>query len=272
MECSEANRWHGEPLGQKKLLVLAPKSYGDVFERSRHLWLLTDDWKVVLPEEVLPLFERVFSNAHLAVYAQPLPSFDVWTDLMDGLALALKETHRPKATRFVASESAIAKYLGLKPQCGNLVGLCWRATQREAKSDWEKWRLLRPGEIAKLAAIPNVTWVNLQYGEKLPVPSLNPAFETWDDTAGLIHNLDAVVSVDTAVAHLAAGMGKSTFILHGVAPTSVVTYTDFTAMYPGNVKEFKPDYGGSHPLRAEDKLIRFVQERHPAIWRLAGKV
>src|SRR5260370_7726823 len=52
-------------------------------------------------------------------------------------------------------------------------------------------------------------------------------------------------------------MGKSTFVLHGIAPTSVVNYTDFTGMYPGNVMEFKPDYGGAPPIGAEDKQIRF---------------
>jgi hypothetical protein len=45
---------------------------------------------------------------------------------------------------------------------------------------------------------------------------LNPTSELTDfaDTAGLIANLDLVISVDTSTAHLAAAMGKPTWILN----------------------------------------------------------
>jgi hypothetical protein len=45
------------------------------------------------------------------------------------------------------------------------------------------------------------------------VGNLEPLAKTWRDTARLIQALDVVVTVDTAVAHLAGALGKPVFIL-----------------------------------------------------------
>ena len=46
-----------------------------------------------------------------------------------------------------------------------------------------------------------------------PIIDLAKDVTDWDDTAGLLANLDLVISTDTALAHLAAAMGKPTWIL-----------------------------------------------------------
>lgn len=47
-----------------------------------------------------------------------------------------------------------------------------------------------------------------------PLPEIiSSQFDTWRETAGLIENLDAVVTVDTSILHLAVGMRKPAFIL-----------------------------------------------------------
>jgi hypothetical protein len=65
-------------------------------------------------------------------------------------------------------------------------------------------------------------WINLQadadqeqYNKltELGVKQYPGTVQSWNDTAGLMHHLDLVIGVDTAVSHLAGAMGKPTWIM-----------------------------------------------------------
>ena len=60
-----------------------------------------------------------------------------------------------------------------------------------------------------IAAVGNEAQVLADYG----VPDLAPLLHDFSDTAALIAELDLVITVDTAVAHLAGALGKSCWVL-----------------------------------------------------------
>jgi ADP-heptose:LPS heptosyltransferase len=84
-------------------------------------------------------------------------------------------------------------------------------------------RSLRLAALAPLFAVPDIDFVSLQYRIRdddkavlADVPNLfcfAQNFRDFADTAAVVANLDAVVSIDSAVAHLTGAMGKPLFLL-----------------------------------------------------------
>jgi hypothetical protein len=111
------------------------------------------------------------------------------------------------------------------PNDGTLrVGLCWAGQSRpDARmAEVDRRRSVRLEQMAPLAKVPGVRFVSLQIGDGLSqviappgmhVQDYSQSLEDFYDTACLIATLDLVISVDTAVAHLAAAMGKPVWLL-----------------------------------------------------------
>jgi ADP-heptose:LPS heptosyltransferase len=81
-------------------------------------------------------------------------------------------------------------------------------------------------QMLPLLARTDIQWVVFQRGVQRNVWLAHEASEaawnvdpaiSWDDTASIVAGLDAVVTIDTALAHLSAGLGQHTFMLLSTA-------------------------------------------------------
>ncbi len=98
------------------------------------------------------------------------------------------------------------------------VGLVWAGAAR--KSDpaavaTDRLRSLDPAVLAPLLAVPGAIPVSLQWGIPAPpgVLQVMDGVRDFMDTAAIVEALDLVVSVDTAVAHLAGALGRTVLLL-----------------------------------------------------------
>ena len=100
------------------------------------------------------------------------------------------------------------------------VGLVWSG---ERSHDNDLNRSMRLETLVPLLDLPGVAFVSLQHEvreedaatlrDRADVLQLGPAFKDFADTAAAIAGLDAVIAVDTSVAHLAGALGKPLFLL-----------------------------------------------------------
>jgi hypothetical protein len=132
--------------------------------------------------------------------------------------------------------------------------------------------------VAPLARVAGASFVSLQQ-ERVGKESiaardslrlLEPACDARDfaDTAAIIANLDLVISVDTAVAHLAGALGKPCWILLADHMTDWrwLTERDDSPWYPGAARLFRQERRGdwaSVIARVGTALDAFVRERAP---------
>ena len=97
---------------------------------------------------------------------------------------------------------------------GPKVGLVWMG----GKLSYAPARDMAFAKLAPLLQLPGIHWISLQKDEAphkdSPVTNWMAEVGNFDDTAALVANLDLIIAVDTAVAHLAGAMGKPVWLLN----------------------------------------------------------
>ena len=151
-----------------------------------------------------------------------LPRFDLWCPMLSLPRLfGTTLDGMPPATPYLHADPAdTTRWATQLPQDGLRVGITWAGglhPNDPTAALTDRIRSMAPKHLTPLSKVPDIRLVNLQLGTA-PPPDLGmtdpmPAVRDFADTAAIVANLDAVVSVDTAVAHLAAGMGKPVLLL-----------------------------------------------------------
>jgi len=114
---------------------------------------------------------------------------------------------------------------------------------------------------------PTCGMVNLrENSEGMKMEDYVANFKDFNDTAAFIQNLDMVITVDTAVAHLAASLGIQTWVALGFYPDPrwLKEKTD-TEWYPSMKLFRQPDYTTNWEAvfkNIKDSLVVYLHKRH----------
>jgi Tfp pilus assembly protein PilF len=258
-------RWQGEALAGKAILVGIEAGHGDMIQFGRYCAQLKAAGAARVGVLCHPGLVDLFTGLHGADEAigldRALPAgFDVWVPALS-LPFHFHTTIDavPAALPYIAPDPARIGRLAplLAAGQGELkVGLVWKGNPR-FENDKER-SLPSLSVLAPLAGVAGVRYFSLQKGSGegesgLPLIDLAPAIHDFADTAALIEGLDLVISVDTAVAHLAGALGKRCWLLLPGYLTDWRWLTERadTPWYPGVMRLFRQRGGGWAEVAAE---------------------
>lgn len=221
---TETPRWHGELLVGKSILIHAEQGYGDSLQFIRFASILASRGATVLVEGqdrvITPLLATAQGVAAAFSRGDELPfKPDFQIPMMSlPLELGVDGAHPPIVKYLHPPEERISFWRDtLSELPGYKVGVAW-AGRPEQENDAN--RSISPEHLAPLCELQGISWVSLQFGpHKLSSPSL-PLFDfagkvaDFCDSAALVAGLDLVITVNSAVAHLAGALGKPVFLLH----------------------------------------------------------
>ena len=104
------------------------------------------------------------------------------------------------------------------------IGLNWRAKGMGLR-DAVYRTIDAPYYFRNIMALPNVEYYSFQMGdifhmcEKYPgIKDITPQINDFTDTAAALKNIDILITVDTALAHIAGALGIKTYLLLCFAP------------------------------------------------------
>ncbi|HTP96296.1 MAG TPA: FkbM family methyltransferase, partial [Burkholderiales bacterium] len=218
-------RWTGQDLGGKSLLVHFEQGLGDTLQFVRYVPVLARRGigaSLACQPELRRLLAKMPGARGVITTGDKLPRFDFRCSLMSlPLRLGTDLDSIPSEVPYLHADPALAQAWRERLSSPAFkVGLAW-AGKPSYRAD--RRRSIPLAAFAPLAAVAGVEFHSLQKGSgaeqaRNPPPGLaliDHAGELSDfaDTAALVAHLDLVISVDSAVAHLAGAMGKPVWLL-----------------------------------------------------------
>ena len=244
--------WHGQvPLSGKRILLYAEQGFGDTIQFCRYAQLVAELGAHVILEVQPALKSLLVQSADFAgiaqVFAQgeALPEFDYQCPLLS-LPWACGTTleNIPAAVSYLHGEGAgIRRWeerLGTKKPTQQRVGLAWSGNPEHSN---DRSRSLPLTALAALLDMP-MQYVSVQKilrDEATQAPWLaqhgvahfGDRLQNFADTAALLSCMDLVITVDTAIAHLAGALGRPVWVLLPYGPDwRWLTERDDSPWYP----------------------------------------
>jgi hypothetical protein len=214
-------RWRGESAAGRRLLVLAEQGFGDILQFARFLpWVARQSRAAVtfgVPRALFRLLQP-FGAAH----GSDVVTGRVEPEKFELLAWVCSLAGLPGAAAaeppyLAAAAEATAAWRRRRPARRLCVGLCW-----EGKPDHpqDASRSLDPAMLLPLAAMPGVVLIGMkrppvqrQPPDRLLEMDWGPDVGDFADSAAMLVALDLLVTVDTALAHLAGALGVPALVL-----------------------------------------------------------
>ena len=268
-------RWQGEELGGKTILLQSEQGYGDTLQFVRYAPLIkARDGRVVLraPQALLPLLKTVAGIDDIVSTEEKAPPFDLHVPLLSlPLIFATQADTVPAAIPYLVPDpELVAQWRERLGNHGGLsVGLVWQGNPAHPN---DRRRSIQLDYLRPLLDCPGARFVSLQVGpgqeqligleDRIVEAGAQIDTTSFADAAAIIANLDLVISIDSAIAHLAGALGKPVWIMLATASDWRWLKTrEDTPWYP-QMRLFRQKVAGG--------WAEMVQRLRTALWAFVG--
>ncbi len=217
--------WLGEKISGKTILIFAEQGIGDLIQFSRYLYALRDKYNCKVIFRLKQNLSHFFKDDGIKIITEKekIPEHDFHNHIASLPGIFFKEFKNfPKTVNFINENEKIFKkwtnildkYKGLK------IGINSHSTATVGE------RIIPLNNFIHLTNLKKINFFIIQKDfNKTKISNINQNsnvnyFEDMDknvkpfeDTIGIIKNLDLIITADTSLAHLAATLGKKTWIV-----------------------------------------------------------
>ena len=218
--------WNGEKLEKKTILIFSEQGIGDLIQFSRYLFLLRDKYKCKVIFRLKQNLSHFFDDKSIQIINEndKIPNHDYHNHLVSLPGIFYRENKIfPPRINFIKENQKITKkwintfnkYKGLK------VGI-----NSTASSATTGDRIIPLKNFKYLTSLIDINFFIIQKDfNKNEIKIINEnsnvnffkdmdkTVKPFEDTIGIIKNLDLIITADTSLGHLAATLGKQTWIV-----------------------------------------------------------
>jgi hypothetical protein len=224
----------GNDVAGKTILLHAEQGFGDTIQFCRYVPRVAEQAGHVILEVQQPLrglMSTLSGAAQIVSRGEALPAFDLHCPLLSlPLAFGTRLETIPSRTPYLSAPPE--KTSAWRDRLGNRerprVGLVWAGDPRKSlpgANRIDRQRSLQFDQLAPVLQVRDCEFYSLQKGDDAlgqlhrsaldhRVIDWSADFHDFSDTAALIENLDLIIAVDTAVAHLAGALGKPLWLIN----------------------------------------------------------
>lgn len=221
-------QWMGDDLAGRTILLHVEQGMGDALQFCRYVPQVAARGGRVILEVHRPLVRFLHGLAgveRIIAKGDPIPRIDLHCALQSlPLRFGTEMDTIPGECPYLAADSArVEAWRARLPKSGLRVGIVW---QGSPAYNGDRTRSAPLRLFSPLSAVPGVTLISLQKRDGLEqladlpsgmtVTTLDHGFDegpdAFIDSAAVIMNLDLVITVDTAIGHLAGALGKPVWL------------------------------------------------------------
>jgi tetratricopeptide (TPR) repeat protein len=258
-------RWDGAPLCGRTILLYSEQGLGDTLQFVRYAALVRERGGTVVlecPGMLRPLLSSCPGVDRIVAEGAAPPAFDVQIPLLSlpavfGTTVATVPARIP----YLAADPALAERWGseLRHYPGYKIGIAWQGNPNHRWDRHRSFALRRAGPLARLEGVRLISLQQVHGLDQLDNCGGLPIVRLGDDldggagafmgAAAIMAHLDLVITVDSALAHLAGALGVPTWtVLAGIADWRWMVDRDDTPWYPTMRLFRQPEVGRWEPV------------------------